>query len=55
MTQAVDTLMHTEASLRTGSPEQKQQILAKIIHDYQMPGPRRSDHRRGAGHPGAGS
>ena len=39
MTQAVDTLMHTEASLRTGSPEQKQQILAQIIHDYQIPVP----------------
>ena len=39
MTQAVDTLMHTEASLRTGSPEQKQQILAKIVQDYQIPVP----------------
>ena len=36
MTHAVDMLMHTEQGLRTGTPEQKQQILAKLIHDYQI-------------------
>ena len=36
MTQAVDLLMHTEQGLRNGTPEQKRQILAGLIHDYKI-------------------
>ena len=36
MTQAVDLLMSTEQGLRTGTPDQKRQILAGLIHDYKI-------------------
>ena len=44
MTQAVDKLMHSEQGLRTGTPEQQQQISREDRPGLPDTGARRTDH-----------